>query len=347
MRQDVETARDDNSPHPASPPLNSMPVGRHIGIGSGLLKAISYAQRINCRALQVFPGNPTGWRHTPLADEAARGVRAATQSAGITSLVIHAPYILNLAGPDETLYQQSCQALVNSYSRAAEIGAAAIVLHTGSHRGSGVAQGIARLVDGVSAILPAQTGPTMLLLENSAGAGNTLGGTFEELAAMLADLPPNRVGLCLDTAHVWGAGHDISTPAGGLLLVEELSRTVGLHRLGVLHFNDSAVGLGSHRDVHARLGDGQIGLAGLAGILQALQAADVCVPILLETPDDGPARESGWQQLVAGLLAGDLEEAQARQAEIMALPIEKGSFPDDVTGRKATTAGPRKASPRS
>jgi deoxyribonuclease-4 len=308
-------------------------VGRHVGIGEGLLKGIAYGQRIGCRALQVFPGNPTGWHYTPLPAETAARVRAAAQDAGVVPLVIHAPYIINLAGPDEVLWARSREGLANCFRRAAEIGAVAIVLHVGSHRGAGPAEGLRRLSAGVNGLLAEHTGPVQLLLENSAGAGHTLGASFGELGELLAEFPAGRVGVCLDTAHVWGAGHDISGPTAGEALFEDLARAVDLKRVPVLHLNDSAVGLGSRRDVHARLGDGQIGLAGLAGVLRAFGAACPDGTVLLETPDDGPTRESGWQQLVACLLDGDLDEARARQAAIMALPIEKGSFPEDKTAR--------------
>src|SRR5438270_12907862 len=119
-------------------------VGRHVGIAGGLLKGIAYGQRIGCRALQVFPGNPTGWRHTPLAPALASRVREAGRAAGVMPIVIHAPYIINLAGPDPVLYDRSREGLANCFRLAAEIGAAAIVLHAGSHRGSGLPAGLER-----------------------------------------------------------------------------------------------------------------------------------------------------------------------------------------------------------
>ncbi len=323
---DRDTAGSDNLDLAA--PSTSCPVGRHVGIGGGYIKALDYARRVGCAAVQVFPGNPTGWRHAPLQDGLAPRVRAAACQAGLAPVVIHAPYIINLASPDEALRARSRAGLANCLSRADEIGATAVVLHVGSHRGTGVEAGIERLTDSVREILDGYQGAARVLLENSVGAGNTLGGPFEELSRMLTLLPVHRVGLCLDTAHVWGAGHDISTASGGQAMVASLAASGCLDRLGLLHLNDSAVGLGSRRDVHALLGEGAIGLAGLGGVLTALGDAGARAPIILETADDGPARETLWQRLVGYLLDGDLEAAEACHGAAMALPVEQGSFPE-------------------
>ncbi len=166
-----------------------------------------------------------------------------------------------------------------------------MVFHVGSHKGTGVETGIERVAGAIERILPETPPEVTLLLENSVGAGNTLGGAFEDLAAVLERLPgyASRLGVCLDTAHLWGAGHDISTAGSTAEVLRHFDETVGLERLKVLHLNDTDKALGSHRDVHTRIGEGIIGEEGLRALLRDPRLAHVAV--LLETPvkttDDG------------------------------------------------------------
>src|SRR5262249_29555478 len=168
--------------------------------------------------------------------------------------------------------------------RGSQLGARFVVFHTGSHRGSGVEAGIARVAQGIERILKEAPAPVVLLLENDVGAGSSLGHSFEQLAAILALLPQHsdRLGICLDTAHLWGAGHDISTRASTLQVLAQCDATFGLSRLKVLHLNDTEKALGSHRDVHARLGEGIIGEEGLRTLLSDARLQDVAV--IMETP---------------------------------------------------------------
>jgi deoxyribonuclease-4 len=262
-----------------------MRIGRHMPTNSKPVKAAEIARRIGCDTMQIFASNPTAWR--PAAENPA-GDAAFAEAAQVYDLdpvVLHAPYLINLASPDETIWEKSLALLTWTMQRAAPLGARYVVLHTGSHRGSGAEMGIARIVEAIAHILP-ETPPTvMLLLENDVGAGNSLGHCFEQLAAILAQLPQpyqDRVGICLDTAHLWGAGYDISTAASTLTVLQRFDETVGLSRLKVLHLNDTPMPLGSHRDVHARLGEGIIGEEGLRTLLNDLRLEHVAV--LLETP---------------------------------------------------------------
>ncbi len=164
------------------------------------------------------------------------------------------------------------------------------MFHTGSHRGSGVEVGIARIAEAITRILPETPPEVMLLLENDVGAGYALGHSFEQLGAVLKLLPEysERLGVCLDTAHLWGAGHDISSADSTQQVLEHFDEAVGFSRLKVVHLNDTEVALGSHRDVHARLGEGIIGEEGLRTLLGDGRLDSVAV--LLETPiktDDG------------------------------------------------------------
>jgi deoxyribonuclease IV len=262
-----------------------MRIGRHMPTHSKPVKAAEIAQRIGCNTIQIFVGNPTGWRPTAENQATSEAFAEAVRVYHLDPVVVHAAYLINLASPDETIWEKSIALLTWTMRRAALLGAQYVIMHTGSHRGSGVEAGIARIVEALKRILPETPSAVLLLLENDVGGGNALGHSFEQLAAILAHVPQQyqeRVGICLDTAHLWGAGHDISTPASALAVLCHFDETVGLSHLKVLHLNDTMVSLGSHRDVHARLGEGIVGEEGLRTLLNDPRLQHIAV--LLETP---------------------------------------------------------------
>src|SRR5690242_17104188 len=207
-----------------------MRVGRHMPTNSRMVKAAELAQQIGCEAIQVFVSNPTGWR-TPADD--LKGDAAFAQAAyelGLDPVVIHAPYLINLGAQDPEIWEKSITLLAWTLRRGDAIGAKYVVFHTGSHRGAGLEAGVARVAAGVARVLEAAPGKCMLLLENSVGAGSTLGAQFEHLAMVLELLPAyrDRLGVCLDTAHLWGAGHDIGTAESALLVLGQFDAIIGL-----------------------------------------------------------------------------------------------------------------------
>jgi deoxyribonuclease-4 len=303
-------------------------LGRHVGISTGLVRALVRAHEAGYDAAQVFPGNPTGWRHVPLDPVAAASVREEAARRDITPLVIHAPYIVNMATPDEELADKSARSLANALARAHQIGARYVIAHAGSHKGAGEEAGIARVAQIVERLLAAMPPGVELLIENSAGAGNVLGSDPAALGRLLAALPP-AVGACVDTAHLWGSGVDIASDEGDTRAVEDLDDAIGLERLRLLHVNDSAVECGSYRDVHAHLGEGRIGLAGLAAWMT--HPALCGRPIILETPpEDDPAREATRCAIARLLLHRDIEGAQARLATLQAAAC---ATPEPLTGQ--------------
>jgi len=282
-------------------------LGRHVPLPFGFAGAVRQARDAGYDAVQVFPGNPKGWYHAPLPDGAAEQTRADAHDLDITPIVIHAPYIINVATDDDALAAKSARALANALDRAGELGARYVVVHAGSHKGAGEESGIARVARLVDMVLPAAPPSVELLIENSAGAGNVLAGTPAALGRLLAALPP-EVGTCVDTAHLWGGGSDLANAAGVERTLEELDAAAGLTRIKVIHLNDSAVALDSHRDVHARLGEGAIGLAGLTHWTSHPALRDH--PTILETPlEDDPAREARRCTMARLLREGDLEGA--------------------------------------
>ena len=262
-----------------------MRIGRHMPTHSKMVKAAELASSLGCEAIQVFVSNPTGWR--PNADDPLGNAafKAATEALVLAPVVIHAPYLINLASPDALIWEKSIALLTWTMQRGAQIGASYVVFHTGSHRGSGVEAGVARIAQGVERVVVESPLSVMLLLENDVGAGNSVGHSFEQLAQVLHLLPEaigTRVGVCLDTAHLWGAGHDIGSVEAVSQVLNHFDETVGLRRLKVLHLNDTEMALGSHRDVHARLGEGIIGEEGLRTLLTDPRLEHVAV--ILETP---------------------------------------------------------------
>jgi deoxyribonuclease-4 len=261
-----------------------MRIGRHMPTHSNAVKAALLAQQIGCNAIQIFASNPTGWK--PPADDLPAYAAFATAAIeyDLDPVVLHAPYLINLATSDDVIWEKSIALLTWTLQRGALLGAKFVVFHTGSHKGTGLDAGIARVVQAIQRILPETPPSVMLLLENDVGAGNSIGSQFESLAMILNMLPQfaERLGVCLDTAHLWGAGHDISSAVSTLAVLNHFDETVGLSRLYVLHLNDTEKALGSHRDVHARIGEGIIPEEGLRTLLLDPRLAHIA--ILLETP---------------------------------------------------------------
>jgi deoxyribonuclease-4 len=273
-----------------------MRFGRHMPTHSNAVKAAHIAQQIGCNAIQIFASNPTGWK--PPTDDlpAYAAFAAAAAECDLDPVVLHAPYLINLATSDEIIWEKSIALLTWTLQRGALLGAKFVVFHTGSHKGTGLEAGILRIVQAIQRILPEAPPSVMLLLENDVGAGNSIGSQFESLAMILNMLPQyaERLGVCLDTAHLWGAGHDISSAASALAVLDHFDETVGLSRLLVLHLNDTEKALGSHRDVHARIGEGIIGEEGLRTLLCDPRLAHVA--IILETPIKSDENDKeNWQ----------------------------------------------------
>lgn len=261
-----------------------MKLGRHMPTGSKPAQAMRQAREIGCDAAQIFVTNPRGWRAPDANPAREAAFRRAAEDFGQCPIVVHATYLINLASPRDDIFTNSVTLLRATLERAERFGAASVVFHIGSHGGAGEEAGIARLAEGIRATLDGTPEQVRLLLENDVGGGGKLGYRLENLAAALDCLPEYaaRLGVCLDTAHLWGAGFDIGTPERALATLAQADSILGLQRVPVLHVNDTPKGLGSHLDNHARLGEGIIPLAGLAVFLRASALAHTTA--LLETP---------------------------------------------------------------
>ena len=200
-----------------------------------------------------------------------------------------------------------------------------VIVHLGSHKGSGPEAGAARIVQAVHGALEGMPDWLYLLLENNVGSGNTMAGSLQSLAALLGDVAHPRVGVCIDTAHLWGAGHDIGTAEGVERVIEELDRTIGLPRVRILHVNDSPMALESHRDQHTHLGQGNIGYVGLGAWLT--HPAFTGIPAILETPESKPEQEAIRLRTAALLCLGAVDEARELQETALPAGLLDGDAP--------------------
>ncbi len=259
-------------------------MGMHLGVAGGLLKAGRRARAIGATALQIFSDNPTAWRQRPEPPRDALEFISYAERHDIAPIVIHASYLINLAGTAEPFASASRAGLIHEMQRAPQYGARIVNTHIGSHRGEGHAAGVRRLTAGIEHILESSPADVVLALENSAGGGDNLGSTIEGLAEILegVHIGTDRLAFCLDTAHLWAAGYDISTADGADSLVRRFGELIGLQRLVLVHLNDSRSVLGSRTDRHEHLGAGTIGPLGLSALIRdpRLSAAT----FVMETP---------------------------------------------------------------
>ncbi len=265
-----------------------MLIGCHVSPAGGLAKAVERGEERGCEAIQIFNQSPRMWKGRVYSDEEAQAFREALGASPVKAAVIHAIYLLNVASEDRDIRRKSLQSLTISLRSGKATGVAGVVLHPGSAKTGATAGAIKRAAVAIREAL-AESEDCPLLLEDMAGTGGTLGRSFEELAALIEGAGgERRLGVCLDSCHLFASGYDIRTRPGMDAVMEEFDARVGVERLGCLHLNDSATPLGSNRDRHANVGEGDIGAAGCAAFLSAPQFDGL--PCVLETPGAGKAR---------------------------------------------------------
>jgi deoxyribonuclease-4 len=234
--------------------------GAHVSSEGGIDKAAERAAEMTCEAMQVFTQSPRMWRPTAHSEDSLVRFRERRAEAGIQSVVCHAVYLVNLGTLDDDMYAKSRTAMEATVETACAIEADGVVFHVGSHRGAGFEAGVKRAVPVLRELLARCGDRTRLLLENTAGAGGTMGRSAAELEAFFDALDGHRaLGLCLDSCHWYASGVDVVDRAALDQAMDELDRRIGLDRLRCLHVNDSAAPLGSNRDRHAGLGEGLLG----------------------------------------------------------------------------------------
>ena len=283
-----------------------MNIGAHVRGGGSLIPSLEAGAALGATSIQVFVQSPRMWKPTQYAPEVLEAYREAQLAhPTITHTFCHATYLINLASDDPGLLERSRAALAHNLRVGRLMGAAGVVVHLGSHKGAGFDASVAQVAAAVQEALDtAETvpGSCPLLMENAAGAGGTVGRSLDELEAVLeATGRDERLGLCVDTQHLFASGVDYSTVARARALIREIDHRFGRERLACWHLNDSKTAFGSNRDRHANLGEGEIGADGLAPLLGHPAVRDL--PLLLEVPGDGD-----------GPRARDVEAARAIHA---------------------------------
>jgi deoxyribonuclease IV len=261
-----------------------MRIGVHVSIAGHIYESLERAKALGCNTMQIFSRNPRGWQTTKLEKKDVEEFRRLKAKYGITPVVVHIPYIINLATPDDKLYNKSIGAYVEDVKRADELGAEYFVTHLGSHVGSGEDNGIDRFSHALKQIIRKARPRTTILLENTAGSGSWIGYKFEHLKKIVGRIGGKKIGICLDTAHTFEAGYDIKTKTGLKKTLGQFDKLLGLEMIKVVHFNDSLSSIGSRVDRHQHIGKGNIGFEAMKRIINypALKNA----AFIMETPKE-------------------------------------------------------------
>ena len=272
-----------------------MLIGAHVSPAGGPAKAIERGEALGAQSIQIFNQNPRAWKPTVYTEEQVQEFREAMAASEVDALLIHAVYLLNSASEDREIRRKTLTSLIASLDAGAALGATAVVLHPGSAKDGDVGEAISRAGKTIAEAL-SETGGCELHLENTAGAGGTLGRSFAELGALIeAAGGDERIGICLDSCHMLASGIEIRDPASLAGAVRECRRQTGRGRIRSIHLNDSMMPLGSNRDRHADIGEGEIGLKGTQVFLS--EPAFQKLPCVLETP--GPDRQGPTKEELA------------------------------------------------
>jgi deoxyribonuclease-4 len=264
-----------------------MILGAHIGIGGGFPKAADMAHLVGCEAIQIFTSNPQGWKFTIRSDEELETFRKKLTEYNIKYAVGHSIYLINIASSNPYIYTNSVNSLISGLVLAERAGLSGVVIHVGSHTGSGFEKGIAQIVNALEQALTVTEGRVPILLETDAGSGNRIGCHFSDLGLILKKMAGNQyqasIKICLDTCHIFASGYDIRSKTGLDKTIKEFEAEIGLDRLALIHLNDSMGELGSNKDRHEIIGEGQIGIEAFARIINHPRLKNV--PGIIETPD--------------------------------------------------------------
>jgi len=267
-------------------------LGIHLSIGQGLQKTMEEALDLNCNTVQVFAKNPRSWKAGKFDQKGAAFIRQNKKDLGIDPWVVHATYLINPCSPDEDLYSRSISALELEVGRAEEMGAEFFVIHPGNSKKSSSQEAINRLHNTLNHLLE-NFHAIRFLVEGMAGAGTELGADFLELSKIVSPFDPGKVGICLDTCHLFASGFDIRSENGWRKTLDQFFSHIDHQRLGLIHVNDSVHNLGENKDRHTHLGEGEIGRQGFEAMVKLPELRNI--PFILETP--GVARKEGKRNL--------------------------------------------------
>lgn len=264
-----------------------MRLGVHVSIAGHIYEAVDRAAELGCNTFQIFSRNPRGWEALALKPSDAEEFKKRRKEKKMSPVVVHIPYLINLCSPDDALWGKSVEAYTEDIKRADMLGADYFVTHLGSPKEKGRDYGIGRFSKGMSEAIARAKPKLMILLENTAGGGNSIGSKFEDIAEIIKNVKSGTkadTGVCLDTAHTFEAGFDDKTKEGLEEILRNIDSVLGLDRIKVIHFNDSMSAMGSHYDRHWHIGKGKIGAEGMKRIVNHPKLKDRA--FILETPKD-------------------------------------------------------------
>lgn len=259
-----------------------MKIGAHVSTAGGISNAVGRAKEIGCEAIQIFGSSPQTWAFKPAPGEQIESFKQGLAEAGIGPVFLHAIYLINLVIPNEDSLKKGIDLLIKYTNLAADIGAAGVIFHPGSHGGRGYEAVLPQTVDAIKTVLDASPDGPCLAVENMAGMGQHIGAKFDELGGILKAVDSPRLKICLDTQHAFAAGYDLTNPQGIKAMLDELDAGPGSANVAAVHANDSKRVCGSGVDRHDNIGDGFIGEEGFAAIMGDPAFAEV--PFFLEVP---------------------------------------------------------------
>lgn len=263
----------------------SFPVGCHVSIAGGVFNAPGNAAALGCETFQVFSRSPQGGPAPEITPEVSERFHAAMREHGFTTFVIHCPYYINFGSEKPRTYHGSVSVVRQELERGTLLNASYVMFHPGSGNGLGKKAAIAQAREGFLKVLDGYGGSTQLLIEIAAGAGEVLGDRFEEVAELMEPVKdhPGFGGVCFDSQHAFASGYDLRTPSAVAETFGKFDQAIGLAWLKMSHINDSKVSLGSRKDRHEHIGDGEIGEAGLSALIAFWRARGLGFPLILET----------------------------------------------------------------
>ena len=279
-----------------------MRFGFHISIAEGFSKVVERAGARGCETIQLFSRNPRGWKYDPLDETEVRKFRESISSSGLYPLFLHLPYLPNIACLKSRFYNQSIHSIETDLQRAEQIGAQYLIIHIGHRMESSVEEAIEAVSSGMNQVFERVKNPVILLMENTAGQGTEIGYNFEQIKKIIEGVKDHqRLGVCLDTAHSFEAGYDLSNREGIERTLDSFDQTIGLRRLHLLHLNDSKTSLGSRKDRHWHIGEGYIGLEGFRHLINHPSLSSL--PGIMETPRKDTVEDLKNMKVIRSLVA--------------------------------------------
>jgi deoxyribonuclease-4 len=275
--------------------------GFHVSIAGGIFRAFDEMNDLSINTIQIFLKSSNRWQDKPYKKEDVDLFREKWRANPGTKIFAHSAYLINPAADDALNKGRSLNALIDELNRAEKLGVSWIVLHPGSHKGTGIDSGISRATELIDRAFEKCHSTAGILLETTAGQGNAIGSTFEGIARIReSSRNSERLGVCIDTCHVFAAGYDFTTPAGLEMMMSEFDKTIGLENLKLIHCNDSKCDVGSNKDRHEHIGKGKIGEEGIRLILNNKYIKEI--PIILETPKDGKNKQNSDKENLETIL---------------------------------------------